>query len=395
MSSGTARPDYRGLETGRPPSSIGAFSANPRTIGAFAQEWPRALKFHLILTLDYELFGNGSGCLQQCVIQPTDRLLEITSRAGGGCTAFVDALEFKAIEEAQGYTSNQTLSALRNQLVELGKAPNAIQLHLHPQWMEAAFDGSAWQLRNDYWRIGDLDADLIDKAVDTGKTWLAQFSSAPITTFRAGGWAIQPSRRTLEVLARHGIKVDSTVAPGAWNPAGGDWYNFLAASNKPWWRIDDDVNVEAPQGDRLEVPIAAGWIGRRAHARVLREQRRQPAFPDGCSGSYAGPNSRFQEATGKLAKLLRLGHSMLDFSRLPGWALIELTQRYMSRFEDAPGPVPIVAIAHNKNFSEWSGENLMQWLEWVAGVGNIGFSDFDAWRTAAISGDSVARELAH
>ena len=35
---------------------------------------------HLILTVDYELFGNGSGDIVNCVIKPTAMMLDIADR---------------------------------------------------------------------------------------------------------------------------------------------------------------------------------------------------------------------------------------------------------------------------------------------------------------------------
>jgi hypothetical protein len=73
---------------------------------------------------------------------------------------------------------------------------------------------------------------------------------------------------------------------------------------------------------------------------------------------------------------------MLDFSILPAWALIEITQRYITRFSHTSGPVPIVAIGHNKNFSQWSETNMQQYLEWVSSQSELGFSSYAEWLAA-------------
>ena len=77
-----------------------------------------------------------------------------------------------------------------------------------------------------------------------------------------------------------------------------------------------------------------------------------------------------------------MGTTMLDFSTLPGWLLIEVTRAYMQRFANHEGPIPIVAIGHNKNFSSFSSSNLQEWIEWASKQPSIGFSDFGKWKAA-------------
>lgn len=334
------------------------------------------MKFHLILTLDYEMFGNGSGCIEHCLLSPTRRLLELMRKYDAGCTFFVDALEFEAMMGTEGYLGSDRRSALEEQLSEIGRPPHEIQLHLHPQWFDATWDGSEWRLRLDLWRIGDLPRARVDELVARGRQFLSGYATKEVSVFRAGGWAMQPSGHVLQSLAGHGIAIDSTVAPGAVNRAGGDWYDFTRWPGTPFWRVSEDICSESSGASILEVPITTGRIGPHSHARVLMEQRGQPEFPENCVGSYAGPNGWLQSMAGKLGKLARLGHVMLDYSRMPSWTLIEVTRDWMRRFAHTTGPVPIVAIGHNKNFSSWSAENLATWLDWIEQEADVETSSY-------------------
>jgi hypothetical protein len=346
------------------------------------------MKYHLILTLDYETFGNGSGSLCDCVVEPVERLLDILSAYDAGLQSFIDATEFAAM---RGHADNGAtelpfeahwLDRVETQIASLMTAPHSAHLHIHPQWMDAQPVGNSWSLRYDHWRIGDLSREEIDRSVSAGLDYLAQvsdrFTQQETTCFRAGGWAIQPSHTVLASLEKHGVRIDSTVAPGTINLARGDWFNFRAAPRKPFWYTEGDV-LQASESGFLEVPIATAKLGRLQHLKCLKQSKKFGGFPPGCEGTYRGPNSKLQSLMGRLGKVANLGTAMLDFSTMPAWALIEITREYMARYAHTDALVPIVAIGHNKNFSKWSEDNLREYLDWISGQSDVVFSSYARW----------------
>ena len=56
-------------------------------------------KLKLILTADYEVFGNGSGCVKKCMVEPTIRMLDICDKYGAKLTLFVDVCEYWAFKK--------------------------------------------------------------------------------------------------------------------------------------------------------------------------------------------------------------------------------------------------------------------------------------------------------
>lgn len=339
-------------------------------------------KFHVILTLDYEIFGNGSGCLDACLRLPVERCLQCVEGYDARLELFVDAPEFLAFRGVTGLA--EAAARVEVQLTEAAAGGHGLQLHLHPQWLGASWHDGGWRLRLDRWRIGDLDEAAIDRLVAEGIAYLAMLRGgpAPCLAFRAGGWAIQPATTVLRVLSSHGVVIDSTVAPGCYNPAAGDWYDFRDVPDLPWWGIDEDVCSNAALPGLIEAPITTHDAGRLAHARALREHRAHPALPEGCEGDYSGANDRWQTFRGKLGKLVRLGRPMLDFSTMPEWMLIALCQGWMERYTDHPGPIPIVAIAHGKNFTDHSARNLTGWLDWLSVRDDTVLSSYAGWHAA-------------
>ena len=347
------------------------------------------MKYHLIPTLDYEIFGNGSGSLHQCLVKPTDICLEIAESHSATITFFIDALEFLHIKRAyeeglMGLDSLHYYPDVEAQIKSIVSSVHNIQLHLHPQWLDAVVRNDGWSLNYNKWRIGDLDSDEISSAISEGLSYLRSFTEPHaqrpcLDVFRAGGWAIQPGKSVLKQLSAEGVVQDSTVAPGLVNHSAGDWYDYRNTPGKPFWSISDDVCREDAAGNMLEVPIATQFIGRRAHLKALKESRLSSILANGCHGTYVGPNSRWQSLRGKMGKLMNIGTIMLDFSTIPAWALIEATRRFISRYSSYEKPVPIVIIGHNKNFTDRSADNFDMYLSWVAEQPDICFSDYHHW----------------
>jgi hypothetical protein len=341
---------------------------------------------HLILTVDYEIFGNGTGDISCCVANPAQKIIEVTDKYEAPVTFFVEVLEFLVLRGLDTHKSG--VEKVTNQLTHAIKSGHDAQLHLHPQWnIEVASGGAQPCLDFSRWRIGDLAEKEIDKLLIISKRWLEELlvpvkSSYSCNVFRAGGWCIQPSALTVESMKKHGFVIESTVAPGAYNPTKGEWSDFRSVPDLPYWYVQSDV-CEASVSGIVETPITTGKISRTRHLKALKTSRKSGdtgMAPD-CKGSYQGPISRIHNIRGKLAKLLRLGHVMLDFSTMPGDVLIDVTRQWIEHHKGADGPMPIVAIGHTKNFTPASEDALNIYLAWAKSQ-DIEFSTYGKWYEA-------------
>jgi hypothetical protein len=337
---------------------------------------------HLILTVDYEVFGNGQGCLKHCIVEPASRLLSIAEQFDAPVTLFAEAAELIAMERELG---RGTLKDVTRQLEGGVLAGHDVQLHLHPQWQGAKkqHDGG-WELNFNRWRIGDLPEEETDDLISMGKAWLddVAFANSPgrgCMAFRAGNWCIQPSDAVVRSLRRRGFRVESTVVPGMRRSSKNEWSDFRSAPDLPFWRVDSDV-CEASSSGLWEVPIVSARVGRLKQLTAEFQARNtvNSRFAPNCRGSYSTGSGTLHGVAGNFRKLLDLGLGKLDFSTMPSETLITITKDWMQRFTELRRPTPIVAIAHTKNWTDRSSIHLAAYLTWAREAG-IRFSTFAQW----------------
>lgn len=79
-----------------------------------------------------------------------------------------------------------------------------------------------------------------------------------ICAFRAGGWAVQPFDKLKKAYQAVGLKIDSSVAYGAYYKSKSSFYDFRKEFLKEvdTYRFDDDVLISKENGEFLEVPIS-------------------------------------------------------------------------------------------------------------------------------------------
>jgi len=325
----------------------------------------------LIISVDHEVFGNGSGCLDACVRQPVDRMLSVADKYSTPLTFFVEALEYEAMQNV----GIESIHSVIDQLKFGYKAGHDIQLHIHPQWDGASWDGRDWHVNEKSWRIGDGNEKQLVRLLKQGKAWLegqlsSDFPEYKCLAFRAGGWCIQPSQPVVKALLQLGFQIDSTVAPGMQNLAAGEWADFRNVPDRPFWRTNGDVCSEAASG-LWEIPILTGKVGRLRHLQAVKKSRSfgSNGMALGCVGGYQGASSRLQAWRGKLGKLMSSGNVMLDFSTMPADVMIQITKDWVVKYRAQSSFLPLVAIAHTKNFTDYSKKNMNQYLQWVVGEG--------------------------
>ncbi len=340
---------------------------------------------HLVLSLDYEVFGNGAGDVMRDVVSPTRRLLDICARCGAKLTIMLEVGEYWAFEQyderLQHDLGHSPARAMKEQIVEAIQRGHDVQLHLHPQWIDAEYDRGIWQLRNSYWRLADLPGGLgseeqvtsIVGALHRGKRTLEDVlkpvrADYECACFRAGGFYAQPSRQIIRAMKRIGLKADSSVIKGfqKTEPFVVD-YSHVEIDKAAWWTTDTDFAEEGTPGENiLELSISARMEPYWNNFKMTKLQTalwRRKAERVGGGKDDAGKYITSLPSGRTVLKSLWKKHvSTFDFGKFS-------CRDMLKRIEELSDPQqqPVVMVGHSKDFA-----NDRQFEEFLAALSRRG-----------------------
>jgi hypothetical protein len=175
------------------------------------------MTIYIALTDDWELRGNGTGRVEDLQLKPAIALMDLYDRLGIKSTFNVEVMQQLAFERYAG--ANETIRSGRDAWLEAVRLMVArgfdVQLHIHPQWMNAEFVDGWWKLSR-RWNIADYSADEIREMFDAAIPYLeALIAPHRIVSFRGGSWGMgPPSRSIVAELARRGIRIDVSIVNG-------------------------------------------------------------------------------------------------------------------------------------------------------------------------------------
>jgi len=217
----------------------------------------------IIFSFDYELFfGFESGTVQKTLITPTNLLLDCLDSVKAKGNFFVDYLMFENLEKLSDERAKTDLNMLKNQIKDIVRRGHRIELHLHPHWIDAKYNGDGtWDYSNyTHYSLYSLTDEERRRMFKDGTSYLNNLAREiepdyNICAFRAGGWTIQPFGLLKESFRENGIVIDSSVMYGVCKDNRFSKYDFRDAPDKEIYRFSEDVCKEDKNGDFVEVPI--------------------------------------------------------------------------------------------------------------------------------------------
>jgi len=160
------------------------------------------------LTFDYELyFGSASGTVQRCMLNPTEKLVDLAEKFGVRYSFFVDvgmllALKREGISTPELVKDYNSVVAQIRRLVDSG---HSIQLHVHPHWEDSRFRNGRWEFDLSRYRLDCFADNEIDRIIRTYKEELDLIANTKTYVFRGGGLCVQPFSRIGPSLRWYGI----------------------------------------------------------------------------------------------------------------------------------------------------------------------------------------------
>ncbi len=225
----------------------------------------------ILLTIDYELhLGAKTGTVRDCMVEPTEKLTSILEKNDSKMTVFWDILHYyRLLEFENKYTElKQDRQLIEKQILDLAENGHDIQLHLHPHWLDAEYKDCQWSFKYNRFKLHNLldenkpdDINTVMGCVSISKKIMENLIKKvdpdyKITTFRAGGYLLEPFAKIRDALLKNEITIDSSVCPGLYENNKISPFNFRFYPNKSIYNFDLTPKMVVDEGDFIEIPIA-------------------------------------------------------------------------------------------------------------------------------------------
>jgi len=308
-----------------------------------------------ILTIDYEIYGNGEGSLKDLVYEPAQRIKEIFLRWDRRFVVFVEVAELEMIE-AKG--ADLAINLVKNQIRDFHKEGFEIGLHLHPWWYNAHCENGGWILDYSEYNLCTLPRERIAQIIDRGISYLREIlgeSDFTPLAHRAGHLLFQNTQAAAKVLAERGIKVDSSVYKGGlWGQHNLDYRPALR--NGYNWRFTDDINVPDSQGVLLELPIHTQMVP----IWKMFTTKRIGLQQKGSSATQSG-----KKILSRMRDFLRFRYPLkFDLCQMSLKELTAMVDAVLLEDQQIPESFrPIVAIGHTKDLVDF--ETVESFLDYL------------------------------
>lgn len=223
-----------------------------------------------ILTIDYEIFfGNKTGTVKDCMIEPTNKLASILEKNGSTMTVFWDILHYYKLLQLENEFPElkQDRVLIEKQILSLAEKGFDIQLHLHPHWLDTRYENNIWKFDYTRFKLHDLsrennsqDINTIIGCVSVTKNLMEKLirkvdPGYTVNTFRAGGYLIEPFELLKNVFLENGIKIDSSILPGMFNENNISPYDFRSYPERNKYRFDNSPKEISGTGGFIEIPV--------------------------------------------------------------------------------------------------------------------------------------------
>lgn len=212
-----------------------------------------------IFTVDYEIYGNGAGSLKKLVYEPASQLIDLFLKYKAAIVFFIEVAELEMIEEREKCPD---INLIKEQVKKIRELGFELGLHLHPQWYAAEFKEGKWFLEEEEYNLCLLPEErireLVNQAINYIKYLTDDSSFIPIA-YRAGNWLMTSAKTISPILARSGLKIDSSVFKGGYQHLYHLDYR-QAPIDLFYWRFSDEVTKPDPGGQLFEIPIYTKMI---------------------------------------------------------------------------------------------------------------------------------------
>jgi|WetSurSiteA1Bulk_404760.scaffolds.fasta_scaffold02759_4 hypothetical protein len=301
-----------------------------------------------IITFDYEVFlGRHTGTIHNSVLKPTYEILKILQINNARAIFFVDAAWLIFIKE----NSPEDFNLIAAQLNEITVGGSSVELHLHPQWLNAEKINGHFILNSSKnYKISTSNIREIHDIFNRSVELLETITGQKPCCFRAGGWCIEPFDLFKDIFDAFKIKYDFSVAPGLYIKEGEVFdFDFSDAPHLPFYRFQNDVLIPQKTGKYFEVPVST-YLNNPFYRFINRLLIR--AGNDKIFGDGIGIKEKSFFTARSLYQHVRFSHAMLTLDKTNSLFFRYLLQTHFNNIK------LLVIVSHPKTVSVQALTNL-------------------------------------
>ena len=318
----------------------------------------------IVLTVDYEIHGNGQGEFVDFCFRPTNHMLSIANEYGAKVSLMAEMEHYFAMKSYPDVFLKE-IRMFEEQLARTIKEGHDVQLHLHPQWLGAKLLNNKWVFPYNATSIALLcdDYDLAYTRVKKAKAWLSERLRGISTTyecvaFRAGFFQMQPSLNITRALVSNKILCDTSVVQGlfrdGWN--GKLDYRSVPKQVGAYRALMNNVSIIDDSSSIMEMPLSVAEynIASEKVLRLLGKANTVKSTISAIQRMKLDHSSNYHSNIPTPLKnnlLHKIGNSKrfryLDFCLENPDYILAFIKRKLRKQE---GDSPLILIAHSKDF---------------------------------------------
>ncbi len=349
-------------------------------------------KIGLVFTLDYEIHGNGHGDFYSWAYFPTSHMLDVFDLYGAKLTIMAEMGHYWAMKRFEHLFSTD-IQLFESQLQDAVKRGHDVQLHFHPQWIDAKLKDGNWHLDYSRTTIERLCNNYeeaffyLTKGKKDLENLLIPFDPKyQCICFRAGYLQMQPSKNIIQALTNAGFVSDSSVQKGtvADNKLRVLDYSDAYSRYMPWKVSPLDICKRDDTGQIVEFPILTE---RRILNKISKRIRRvfsgkrihgtEKIIPAFLSKGMPGKNANEKVLLQNITKIIEAkSWDYVDFCRRDNKYLINSIENVISESKNVKSVnyIPLVLIGHSKDF--FFSNHLSVFLDICKGMEEIEFDTY-------------------
>lgn len=197
-------------------------------------------KLVAIIEDDFELLGNGLGNVASLQYLPALAFANMADKRGIKLSFMVDVAQqlfLAPLRKSSRHIETQ-YSLWEHTVKTLKERGHDIQLHIHPQWLEASVEDDYYFLSNK-WNLGGYTEVQQRQLVGDSIAYLNDLlrpidPSYAVVGYKAGSWGMQPSSTLMSILKENGVNIVMGARDGMYIPGNGVDFRDMEEKSLPY-----------------------------------------------------------------------------------------------------------------------------------------------------------------